>query len=109
MPKLDQTLIAWLSTGIGAAVMLFGIIEDGDVDQSDLRAIGVLVTMTGVAWLIARRVTRPTTAAYELGRADGYREGYSDGREVGKPVVVRFPERAVSTGRHAASGKEEVL
>lgn len=89
----NRTVLA--AASLGTAVMLSGIFEDGTVDSSDVRTIGaVLILASLLPWVVAK-LPRSTRAAYELGRADGYRDGYDEGRLVARPVVV--PMRASQT------------
>jgi hypothetical protein len=106
-----------LGVGLGIIITAFGIFEDGKVDASDIRAVGVLTALSGVAWLTSRRISKPANAAYELGHAEGYRSGYQDGRKIARLTIVPtdIAESPPGQPRHRAqrrasiSGREDVF
>lgn len=106
---LKQIAAAVGLMGVGIVTTVIGIFADGKVDANDIRAVGILLTLVGVAWLITQRVSPPMNAAYHLGHAAGHAAGYEEGRGVAKPVVVPIipVEIVISTGRHSASDLDD--
>lgn len=93
MATRRQTLITRVIMGAGAALTMSGVLEDGRVDATDLRSVGAVIVLTGIALVLTQHMSKPFDASYELGRSDGYREGYDDGRKIGRPTVVKLNSR----------------
>lgn len=96
--------------GIGAALLVGAVAMDG-INSGDMRTIGAVLVLSALGTMALRKLARPTAAAYELGRSDGYREGYADGRKIGRPVVVQLPvacrKDAATRGCGAATGRRK--
>lgn len=84
---------ALATTILGALAIIAGIVMDDRFDSNDVRTLGIVAVLAGLGWLTLRHVTSPSRAAYELGRKDGYEEGMSDGRKLGRPTVVPMRTR----------------
>lgn len=100
-PTFPRCLLPTIALGLIA--MAIGIALDGKVDASDIRSVGVGAAVIGLGWLLEHRNTMKLaaqlaevakeTAQYQLGRRDGFEEGYQDGRRVGRPTVVKMAGR----------------
>jgi hypothetical protein len=89
-PPTRTTTLTALSAVPGAVLTCVGIFEDGQVDASDFRTVGVLLLVVTFGFLMLHRINQPAEAAYELGHAEGHTEGYDAGRRVARPTVVRI-------------------
>lgn len=95
MNRLSTTHAAVLTAA--AALFAAGILADGHIDRSDLRAaaigIGVAVVVVAVGSYnrhALRQRIRPLDDMFEKGIEIGRNSGYWDGRRSVRPVVVHM-------------------
>lgn len=78
----------------GVASFFYGAVRDAGFGPSTARALGMLLILGSLLGWVSHRTQRRDRIVFELGRMKGHQEGYSEGRRVGKPIVVPFPAGA---------------
>lgn len=77
--------VAGLLAGAGVAGVYFRVGRDS---FSDPFALGLTLMIIGVFLIGTAVVTYPAAEAWQDGRDTGHRDGFAEGRRVGRPTVV---------------------
>lgn len=86
---------------IGTLIMLWGIIDDGDLSASDIRTLGAVLVITAGVRSGYRAYAAPQAEMHEQGRRLGYEAGRREERRTASRLTV-VPDRD-STEPQAAS------
>lgn len=82
--RLTKTATARATAVLGLLVFGYGILEDGKIDRTDIRAVGLACATASLMWFFVSRGRHAEQRAYQA----GYDVGYLDGRRVARPVVI---------------------
>lgn len=94
--SIKSRTVRFAVPSVALVLFLSGVLTDGRIDRTDIRATGVFL-LAMAAFVAVQRHTRAGTVGgegvgYELGyregHEDGRREGHREGRRVARPVVV---------------------
>lgn len=117
--SIKSRTVRFAVPSVALVLFLSGVLADGRIDRTDIRAAGVFL-LAMAAFIAVQRQARTRGAGgegagYELGyregHEDGKREGHREGRRAARPVIVPLrPASAAASmpavGQQRQAGRE---